>query len=816
MLTKYILHIGETDYELHPDDLKNWGDIECSLKRDGIGGLIRSFSSEFEFVNKAKELLLQSYIQDGFDAKATISVHTINDNWVYEERFSCPLDFSTLSLEDYILKLNSVDSSLAALIKANRGTKYEYLIGEDIKRDAEFNFDRLKMLNSVTYEFTQGSSVENKTDILVVFTQGRLPWVGSIGSEVSVNGRIDFTEDQKNDSETENYLLSAFQDVDVTLESALEWKTDTDKLASVNLAIRIRRNGEYIPIADGDGCNLGTVGNPTQKKIDPNEYTSPSQLPTYSDTPYAERFAIVGDIVYRFINAGTATGGRWINTEKTRDEYFVESKSAKSILHLKAGDKVVLVSEIAANNPTETVTFKSSKIAFTWEGRGDTIAIDAIKPKRLAMELIRRITETADLNVDVDFSDFDKRFANTYLLAAESIRGLEGAKIYSSFGDFCDWMETVFGYTYYLGDLRQSPYKYIQECGLIEYTPWSYSTSKYSGEVSNDNIVYIPAHGKFLYRANSVLYADWNGADNYNDKETGYARKDTLFRILELSADNLYYFSGEKPSDPLLFDFKKPITCDLQTIHFIHRSELFNPNNLRREIEGATEVRYNIDTNYIYSSVTIGYEKQDFDSINGRDEFNFNNTYTTGCIYTDKTLTLTSKYRADSYGIEFKAQKRGEDTSDSSTDESVFFVLCKSVDGALIPDRTANVENAVSETVFNGAFSPIACVKANEGYIGMQSKNLKLTFASSTGNSDITVDGVAMTSDLELGESYLSAATLEFTTDEVDHISDVNELLIVANKGVVYEGYISEVDVKYARSEAAKYKLLVKAIRYDN
>ena len=60
--------------------------------------------------------------------------------------------------------------------------------------------------------------------------------------------------------------------------------------------------------------------------------------------------------------------------------------------------------------------------------------------------------------------------------------------------------------------------------------------------------------------------------------------------------------------------------------------------------------------------------------MNGRDEFRFTTEYTTGIDITDNVLELISPYRADVYGIEFLSQKRGQDTTDSESDNDVFFV----------------------------------------------------------------------------------------------------------------------------------------------
>ena len=70
--------------------------------------------------------------------------------------------------------------------------------------------------------------------------------------------------------------------------------------------------------------------------------------------------------------------------------------------------------------------------------------------------------------------------------------------------------------------------------------------------------------------------------------------------------------------------------------------------------------------------------KQDYDTANGKDEFRFTNEYTTGVTITDNSLEMISPYRADAYGIEFLADKIGEDTTDNESDTDLFMVGVKS------------------------------------------------------------------------------------------------------------------------------------------
>lgn len=175
-------------------------------------------------------------------------------------------------------------------------------------------------------------------------------------------------------------------------------------------------------------------------------------------------------------------------------------------------------------------------------------------------------------------------------------------------------------------------------------------------------------------------------------------------------------------------------------------------------------------------------------------------------------MELISKYRADSYGIEFAVQKRGQDTTDSSSDKDVFFVLAKRYNGALMPDRSIAIKNAVSNRVFNGAFSPIACVMANAGYIGMQAEKLLLEFASSTGNSNIVIDDMPMSGNIEIENPLMTCGRVEFSTDETSEHDLANEIIEITSAGITYQGFVEDAMIRYATNEASYYKLLVRNI----
>ena len=116
-----------------------------------------------------------------------------------------------------------------------------------------------------------------------------------------------------------------------------------------------------------------------------------------------------------------------------------------------------------------------------------------------------------------------------------------------------------------------------------------------------------------------------------------------------------------------------PVIGD-EKVTFVHRDTLFQDTEIKDLQDSTSDLEYNVNAGLVYSGVKVGYDKQDYDSVNGRDEFRFTNEYTTGITLTDNVLELVSPYRADAYGMEFLAEKRGEDTTDSDSDNDIFFV----------------------------------------------------------------------------------------------------------------------------------------------
>ena len=67
------------------DDLKNWDDFELAYKRSNYDGVLRSFSTKFELVNRSYSLLKEEFEQHYLSAKAAIAFYLRNNSWNWDK-----------------------------------------------------------------------------------------------------------------------------------------------------------------------------------------------------------------------------------------------------------------------------------------------------------------------------------------------------------------------------------------------------------------------------------------------------------------------------------------------------------------------------------------------------------------------------------------------------------------------------------------------------------------------------------------------------------------------------------------------------------
>ena len=191
------------------------------------------------------------------------------------------------------------------------------------------------------------------------------------------------------------------------------------------------------------------------------------------------------------------------------------------------------------------------------------------------------------VNVGVTFSDFDNRLANTYLLAAESVRGIGDAKDILIIHRVCRLDANSIRLYILSWPAHKAQFKRKQS---IFYNSWPIS--------ANDNLLhmmcpvepgtqvviiqgtpYCAVLGDYNSDGGNNYYTKWEGSDAYNDPKTGKARLDTIF--IGEDKEGCYFDSNYNLH---IYDGNVEMAiCDNQVINFIHRSELFKSDALNYE-----------------------------------------------------------------------------------------------------------------------------------------------------------------------------------------------------------------------------------------
>lgn len=655
------------------DDLENWDEVKASFKRNDYDGVIRTFSNKFSFAGDARKLLLKQYDDDYLNASASIIISTRNNSWLYNERFSCALNFSTLQDNGHILQINAVDDSVASMIKAKRGTQYEYPV-EEVKSPIPLVYDGLELSESAKwlstgdiYDGEIGDLSDNDMYVYANFSSNWQPMqLYTEATDINIGNATEIL-DQSYMAFQDQYLdgdgnvADGYKDEDTIVTALKSVKLSVD----INLNFFIRYQSLAWGSAHGVALRLAKIGtdNKTTTVIMEHFWTTPEE--TLQEKEYSEHFDVSLD------------------------------KGEKLVLMCKLECTLIGGGSARVYYPMSS----DSRVTVSWKNRINPVEMDVVNPGTLLNRLLKSINGGKDGLTGVIESMGDGRLDNCMLLAAESARKIPGAKIYTSFTKFASWMSYVFGYAY---------------------------------DISGN------------------------------------------------------------------------------TITFRHRGKYFS-DDVVKKIDDLSDYEMKVNSALVYSRIRIGFDKQDYDTANGKDEFRFTNEYTTGVTMTDNSLEMISPYRADAYGIEFLADKIGEDTTDNESDTDLFMVGVKSDSSGLkyILNRDYLMGGVLSpDTMFNAMFSPSSMVLANEAYIGSSVE--MLTFASSDGNSDVGIDGMGESRDIILSKRMFTVAEVEFETSDVELPEDLTGIVEFEHQGKVIQGYYQQADYNFTKSQSSKVTLIVK------
>lgn len=642
------------------DDLENWDEIKASFKRNDYDGVVRTFSNKFSFAGGARSLLLKQYEENYLNAAASVIISTRNNSWLYNERFNCALNFSTLQDDGRVFSINAIDDSVASLIKSKKGTQYEYVV-DGIKEEYPLYYDGIELSEYAKWILT-GDTVDGNDDLILV------------------RFKNDFSPMPLYISESDTLIKNAVELADQTVGEDNAYVLRALKKITLDIEIHIDIWIRYLQI------NIPT-GHYTLKGVEFSLVKVGNELDNKGNR-------IETRLLYFFWETSSETLVNKTTTEKATVSLLQNEKiilRSKTISEYSNTGGIVITADFNVS--------KNSYLKISWNNRINPVKLDVVTPESLLNRLLKSINGGKDGLTGVIETGGGNRLDNCMLIAAESARMISGAKIYTSFTKFAGWMSSVFGYVY-----------------------------------------------------------DING----------------------------------------------------NTVTFRHRSRYFS-DKVVKTIKDYSDYEFKVNSSLVYSRLRIGYDKQDYDTVNGRDEFRFTNEYTTGITITDNKLEMISPYRADAYGIEFLVDKSIGETTDDSSDSDLFFVGAYLVplSGNYVLDRDLSVSGVLSPyTMFNTMYSPTSMISANESFIG--ASIVDLTFASSDGNSDVMIDGQAENRDIKIADRMFTVSEVSLETSDIEIPDDLTGIVEFEHEGEMKQGYYKTKDYNFGKSESSNITLIIK------
>lgn len=772
-LNSYVVTVGNGDCYDVSNDVVNWQQLKQSYTRKNLGGVVKNYGSKIEFTGKAYELLVELWRSQYVHARAAFAIHVIDNSWEYHEAWQCPLDFATLTYDGHKVSVNCTEVSAASLIKSNGGTKSSYSVSA-LRSEYRLLYDRIITRNEAQFMYT-GESTDDPTETKVVVDSNRTYFYFNLpfyrvddGSDAPSLVELDLQNQEKElYGAIGSYFLEVLEDCLVTFDFR-------------GLKVRVASNGR-----------TGSVG---RARFEIRGSQS-GRLELYKQ-----------DWVYVTFN----------------DDWEMECDINEQI-QLYAGEKVRFSIELSYYSnftedwtswdlfPGDTIYMNNVRGRVIWSSRGEPVDVDVIEPSTLLHRILHTVAD-GKAYIDGEISSTiggvtNARLTGTKMLAAESMRGFDDAQIHTSFNQFASFMEAVFGYVYRIDRIERNR---VDFDSIIEYSAVEGKlVDGWSGTVV-DSIHFVQNKGMFVGRLESE--------DQYSRLFVDY---DDYMRILEMARDDgswtevleLPVFVDEDGVS-YMYDIDARTLLEYHgeeasVVRFMHRSDLFH-NEVVKTLESVNEFGFSVDKGRLYSGVNIGYEKQDYNSENrGRDEWNFENYYLTGVELTESKLELKCPYRADCYGMEELVLKRNEEESTDS-DEDVFIVKClaSTDNGKWKIDRSLSITGTYTDSVFNGAFSPIYMVEANRGYIASFCDALKLSMTRGYRNVMIGNDSVVKDFAFLASERLFKCGKIEVSTDDLEMSEDKDGLIEFVLNGCRYKGYLQSVEQMCQHDEALEYELI--------
>lgn len=608
MLTKYTITIGATEYDVPEECLANWDDISFSLSRTGYSGVMRSYSTQFVFVGIIRKRIWEYYLANGFNATGSIAVYVISNTHEWVKQFESPLDFSSIENEEGKLTINAIDNSLAARLKSMKGQKWQFPV-ENFERE-QINIRRITFANFAKYNLPVRDNAagnvnvtfdeENSAVISTMYVepcdevagaaQGNNRFFAKINTAPSPSIRINwYGRVRKRLIDVENNNIAELQLgywVDDDAPHFQLWSTLCKNDISKEWRYGSERNRWIGGPRRANYASLDALKAAAASK-DSIIGLYPGYFGVVGSNAYPSAAYWTDNVVYMYQG-----NGNWISRVAPGDYMEDLEMSASATLSELGTDMYPML------RLTNSMTWFNSTMEMTWNDEpGEPTIIGGISPLELLQRIVSSISEGATASIDADSNGV---IAKTYIFAAEALRKLPEAKIYTTFQQFADWMETVFGYTYTIeGDTVRFLHR---------------------------SEVFVGSSVKIIERVRDVKYSV-NDSLIYTEVDAGYSKKEygEIDGRLETNFTN-YYATGFNATDKKLsliskyradgygieFTLRKGEKDNETTDNRADEDVFFACANMVSDGQGGQELSYALPFNSAYAPYVCAYKNAAF------------------------------------------------------------------------------------------------------------------------------------------------------------------------------------------------------------
>lgn len=255
--------------------------------------------------------------------------------------------------------------------------------------------------------------------------------------------------------------------------------------------------------------------------------------------------------------------------------------------------------------------------------------------------------------------------------------------------------------------------------------------------------------------------------------------------------------------------------------------ETYYSGNVLYDLGEAADGSFSVKEEWMGSSIKVGYPNQDYDDVNGKDEFNNTHIYKTPLSRVTTEIDLTAKYRADPYGIEFiRINLEGKTTTDNKGDTDIF-MLDVIIDGGIYklnrPSYSAITGVINTETIFNTRLTPKNILLNHGAWLHsvmwkQDAKNFTYTTTEKNSLLSTTLNGKTITENADavigsLANPYFYPIEFKgkfIVPENVQQIINGNYGKFQFRwKGNTWKGYLLEASQKPSGNEEQEWTLLL-------